>query len=85
MDVDGVPYWWNNDGIYTVGVANASTGAVEVASITERTIKAFFADIPTENKKYVRGSYNVPPGRSSGSIVTVRLPALWTAMSSTGR
>ena len=58
VDVDGAPYWWNNDGIYTVAIANPQTGSVEVASITERTIKSFFADIPTENKKYVRGSYN---------------------------
>lgn len=58
IDVDGAPYWWNNDGIYTVSIANPQTGAVEVSSISERTIKAFFADIPTENKKYVRGAYN---------------------------
>lgn len=58
VDVDGAPIFWNNDGIYTVGITNPAINALEVSSLSERTIKAFYNDIPTENKKYVRGSYN---------------------------
>lgn len=58
VDVDGSPIWWNNDGIYTVTITNPAINALEVVSLSERTIKSFYNDIPTENKKYVRGSYN---------------------------
>ena len=58
VDVDGVPIWWNNDGIYTVQVASPQLGTVEVVSMTEKTIRTFYNDIPTENKQYVQRPYN---------------------------
>lgn len=58
VDIDGLPMWWNNDGIYAITSVNQA-GAAQVESISERTIKQFFSSIPVENKKYVKGAYNV--------------------------
>ena len=58
VDVDGTPVWWNNDGIYTVQAANPQIGSIQVSSLTEKTIKDFYNDIPVENKQWVQGAYN---------------------------
>lgn len=58
VDVDGTPVWWNNDGIYTVQVASPQIGSITVSSLTEKSIRTFYNNIPVENKKYAQGSYN---------------------------
>lgn len=58
VDVDGNPLWWNNDGIYTLSISSPQLGAVQLSSLTEKTIRSFFTDIPTENKQWAQGSYN---------------------------
>lgn len=58
VDVEGMPVWWNNDGIYMVTSANA-VGTVQIESLTEKTIKTFYnEDIPVDSKRYARGAYN---------------------------
>lgn len=57
VDVEGVPYWWNLDGIWRV-VVNPQTHALSVESITFSTIASFFDDIPLESKLYARGIYD---------------------------
>mgnify|MGYP006940498292 CR=1 FL=1 len=56
VDVLGMPYFWNEEGIYQVK-ANQN-GSLSVESITVTTILDFFANIPLSSKKRVRGAYN---------------------------
>lgn len=58
VDVDGNPLWWNNDGVYTLSIASPQLGAVQITSLTEKSIRSFFSDIPTENKQWAQGAYN---------------------------
>lgn len=57
IDVEGTPYWWNLDGIYTVTL-DAQTNALKVLSITDTTIKSFFDSLPGESKQFARGTYD---------------------------
>lgn len=57
INVEGIPYWWNLDGIYTVTL-DAQTNAIKVISITDTTIKSFFNGIPGNSKLMARGSYD---------------------------
>lgn len=57
VDFEGMPVWWNNDGIYAVTGANAA-GAVTIESLTETTIKTFYNSIPVDNKANAKGYYN---------------------------
>ena len=57
VDVEGVPYWWNYDGIYTV-TADPQSNALRVINITDNTIKTFFDAIPVNSKMFVRGIYD---------------------------
>lgn len=52
----GSPVWWNSDGIYTV--VSGEGGATQVQSLTDRTIKSLFRDIPLASKSLARGAYN---------------------------
>jgi hypothetical protein len=56
VDVNGVPMWWNTDGIWSVQ-ANQN-GGPQVQSLTIDTIQTFFDDIPTLSKVYARGYFN---------------------------
>ncbi len=57
VDVYGIPIWWNTDGIFTVGGSD-NVGNESVTSISDDTIKAFLADIPSESKMFVKGAFN---------------------------
>lgn len=58
VDAEGIPFWWNLDGIYTIRFDPAS-GSVEVTSLTKTTIQTFYnEDIKQENKRYAMGAYN---------------------------
>ena len=57
VDVDGLPVWWNSDGIYAV-TPDQTTGQLNVQSLTDQTLKSFFLEIPSGNFPYVRGAYN---------------------------
>ena len=57
IHVDGIPYWWNLDGIYTVTL-DPQTNAMKVSSISDTTIKFFFDTIPAEAKQFARGIYD---------------------------
>jgi hypothetical protein len=56
VDVQGLPYFWNEDGIYAVQPQQG--GGLGVISITETTISAFYDAIPRNSKIYARGAYN---------------------------
>lgn len=56
VDVNGLPYFWNEEGIYAV--TPSDKGGLTVDPITVTTILSYYNDIPLQSKKYVRGSYD---------------------------
>lgn len=68
VDVNGVPMWWNEEGIYTIsmqqnqqpyGASRAyGGGGMNVEPITFTTIQTFYSAIPLSCKKYARGDYD---------------------------
>lgn len=56
VNVNGLPYFWNEEGVYAVQPADKS--GLEVDSITVSTILSFYGEIPLSSKKYARGAYD---------------------------
>lgn len=56
IDVLGLPYFWNEDGIYQVMVTQ--TGSLAVEPLTVGTILTYYNNIPLASKKYARGDYD---------------------------
>ena len=56
VNVQGWPYFWNEEGIYEV--SSNKTGNIDINPITLGTIKTYYDNIPTVSKKYVRGDYH---------------------------
>lgn len=56
VNVHGLPYFWNEEGIYAVTVKQG--GGFDVQSITYNTIDTFYANIPLSSKKFARGAYD---------------------------
>jgi len=57
VDVEGSPYWWNADGIYTI-TSDKQTNALRAVSVTDKTIRKLYLAIPAETKLYARGAYD---------------------------
>lgn len=57
VDVLGFPFFWCNEGIYTIRV-DISAGGLRVYSLTDNTIKTFYNNIPLTSKRLARGAYN---------------------------
>ncbi len=55
--VEGLPMWWNPEGIYALNSDQAGL-AFQAREITENTIKTFFDLIPQSSRKVVKGAYN---------------------------
>lgn len=55
VDVNGVPMWWNTDGIFTV---QAGQGGPAVQSVSISTIQTFFNSIPNTAKTVAKGYFN---------------------------
>lgn len=55
VNVLGYPFFWNEEGIYSV---TPSQHGLQVEPITIGTIQTFYDEIPSLNKKYVRGDYH---------------------------
>lgn len=56
VNVLGYPYFWNQEGIYTVQPVQG--GGLGVTPITVGTIESFYDEIPLSSKKYARGDYH---------------------------
>lgn len=56
VNVNGYPYFWNEDGIYTVQPKQG--GGLSVDSVSVGVIGSLYADIPTTSRVYARGTYN---------------------------
>lgn len=55
-DVLGLPFFWNEEGIYQV--QPQQTGSLAVEPITVGTILSFYNDIPTQSRRYAKGVYD---------------------------
>lgn len=63
VSVNGLPMFWNEEGIYAVQPGaqdkrNNEQLGLQVIPITLGTILGFYNTIPLQSKKYVRGAYN---------------------------
>lgn len=56
VDVEGLPYFWNEEGIYAVQPREG--GGLAVLSMTFDTIGTFYSEIPKDSKRYARGAYD---------------------------
>jgi hypothetical protein len=53
VNVNGVPMWWNTDGIFT-----CQGNPLQVQSVTINSIQTFFNNIPNGSKTTARGIFN---------------------------
>lgn len=58
VDIRGVPVWWAEDGIFTIKF-DPNYDSFDVKSITDDTIKTFVLSIPTYNRRFVKGAYDI--------------------------
>lgn len=58
VDVFGLPYFWNEEGIYSVSPTQGSGGQLQVEAITLGTILSFYNNIPLMSKKYVKAAFH---------------------------
>jgi len=56
VDVLGLPYFWNEEGIYRVEPSQG--GQLTVEPITVGTILSFYNSIPFQSRRFARGYYN---------------------------
>jgi hypothetical protein len=58
--VEGVPYFWGEEGVYRIGLQgnNPIAASLVVENLTETTIKSYINSIPSENKVNVHGAYD---------------------------
>ena len=57
LDVDGLPVWWNVEGIYGIQ-PNEAGNQLQVNSLTDKTIKSFYQDILHDSRFYAKGAYD---------------------------
>lgn len=57
VDVDGIPYWWSETGIYRMDVDKV-TGSGVATNITDLTIKSFYTSIPVTKRSEAVGEYD---------------------------
>lgn len=57
VDVEGVPFWWAEQGIYTLSVNQVSL-KLFAQSLTDTTIASYYLDIPSLSRVYCKGVYD---------------------------
>lgn len=65
VNVNGLPAWWNAEGIYIIDGGSFGQGSQlpSIKSLTFGTIKDFYDQIPLNSKKYARGAFDRLNGR----------------------
>lgn len=58
IEVMGLPFFWNEEGIYRVVPAQQQGIGLAVEPLTVGTILSFYNDIPLDSKVYARGDYD---------------------------
>lgn len=56
VDVQGLPYFWNEEGVYAVMPQQG--GGLAVQTQTYQTIDTYYSEIPLSSKQYARGDYD---------------------------
>ena len=56
VDVNGLPMWWNLNGVYAIRPGQG--GGYAVVSLTETVVHDFYDDIPAGSKSFAKGAYN---------------------------
>lgn len=56
VNAQGVPFWWNNDGIWTLGTGEG--GSMQAQSLTDQKIRDFYGEIPVSSRKNAKGYFN---------------------------
>jgi hypothetical protein len=64
IDVEGLPVWWSNTGIYTLEIDSVSSN-FKAVSLTETTIQEYFINIDAEAKQNAVGAYD-----SANKVIT---------------
>lgn len=57
VDVEGLPMWWNFEGIWSLTL-DPQTNSMRVNSLSFSSIQTFFEDIPLESISLARGAYD---------------------------
>lgn len=57
VDVEGFPVWWGEDGIFIIEY-NPQFDSFSVKSLTDDTIRSFYKDLPTNRRKFAKGTYD---------------------------
>lgn len=58
VEAEGVPYWWTNEGIFTI-TSDPQTNNLKVQCISDGAIRGFIlSEILSNSKLYVRGTYD---------------------------
>lgn len=57
IDVEGLPMWWGEDGIYNMEY-NPQFNSFSVGILSEDTIQTFFDSIPPRSRANVKGAYD---------------------------
>ena len=57
VDVEGLPIWWNSDGIWTFQQSQPLS-VPQVVSLTNSTIQDFFTELPSRSKRFAKGVFN---------------------------
>lgn len=58
VDIEGLPCWWNYDGIYLVSEVNGY-GGLKIDSLTQEKIRTYYKEtIKVQPKLYAKGAYN---------------------------
>ena len=55
VDVGGSPFWWNEEGIWTIITEG---NLPQVKSVVQQKIEKFFQTIPPSSKRFARGFFN---------------------------
>lgn len=58
VDYKGLPIWWGEDGIYTIQF-DPQFQTFQIVNLTEDRIKEFYLDIPSNNRVYAKGVYDL--------------------------
>ena len=59
VDVEGVPVWFGEDGIYSVS-ADPVSGRISIEDLTITTIRSYYLDIPIQNRSEAAVVYDEP-------------------------
>lgn len=57
VDVEGMPFWWNDQGIYTL-VPDQGKHGFTVQNICHKKVQGFYDEIPTVSKDTAAGAYD---------------------------